>query len=470
AWGWQRLRRSLELSPGVGAMALTGWLLAVHYGNWAGEWVVGGFEAKTIAYPLVLLGLASMIAGKWQWVWLWMGAAMAWHPLVGGWAGLSAGLVWLFQPQLPRRFFQQLPWLAGGAALGLVGVLPALGGLSGPDVVDRVSAAQVHVYLRLPHHLSPQLFAMERHWLAAINLALFFAVTILFLKTEDQQSPQQRLGAARLLRVGWLAVIFALIGLAVDGVLSQARPDIAARLLRYYWFRWSDIVVPLASSLLLWQWLARPLTTSSESQVRSDTRSPSRNKSKSSIHSGRAACAGLVTLLTVVGLACQLHLGSQRTIPAADRLVVESVGKNVIDTDRYVDWLAVCEWIRENTPTDSLWLTPKYQQSFKWHAQRAEVVCWKDVPQDNASVIEWYHRMEQCAPPRTDDGIIRDWTTEELLDLSGKYGFRWVLIDRSYQSEPPALEIMYPVIHNGQYVDNRSFAVMRIPEALIAKP
>ena len=184
----------------------------------------------------------------------------------------------------------------------------------------------------------------------------------------------------------------------------------------------------------------------------------------------RAVCASLVSVLTVVGLASQLHLGPERTIPAADRLVVDSVGKNVIDSDRYVDWLAVCEWIRENTPPDSLWLTPKYQQSFKWHAQRAEVVSWKDVPQDNASVIEWYHRMEQCAPPRADDGGITNWTTEELLDLSRKYGFRWVLLDRSYQSQPPALEIMYPVIHNGQYIDNRSFAVMRIPEALLSKP
>ncbi|MEZ6077967.1 MAG: DUF6798 domain-containing protein [Pirellulaceae bacterium] len=470
AWSWQRLRRSLDLSPVVGALALAGWLLAVHYGNWAGEWVVGGFEAKTIAYPLVLLGLASMIAGKWQWVWLWMGAAMAWHPLVGGWAGLGAGLVWLFQPDLPRRLWQQLPWLAGGAALGIIGVLPALSGLSGPDVVDRVSAAQVHVYLRLPHHLSPQLFAGERHWAAAINLTVFIAVTVLLWRTNQQQHSQQRAGAARLLRVAWLAVIFALIGLAIDGLLSQDRPDIAARLLRFYWFRWSDVVVPLASLLLLWQWLARENRTTSDCRGDADTRSPTRIESTSGSKVMRAVCASFVSVLTVVGLASQLHLGPERTIPAADRLVVESVGRNVIDSDRYVDWLAVCEWIRESTPPDSLWLTPKYQQSFKWHAQRAEVVCWKDVPQDNASVIEWYHRMEQCAPPRADDGSITNWTTEELLDLSRKYGFRWVLLDRSYQSQPPALEIMYPVIHNGQYIDNRSFAVMRIPEALLSEP
>lgn len=467
AWSWQRLRRCLGLPAVVGPLALAGWLLGVHYGHWAGEWVVGGFEAKTLAYPFVLLGLADLVDGRWQRVWLWMGAAMAWHPLVGGWAGGSAGLVWLCQADLPKRFWKQLPWLAAGAVLGGIGVLPALSGLSGPDVVDRVSAAQVHVYMRLPHHLSPQLFGSQRHWAAALNLAVFIVVTILFLKSKTKFEGASFAGAVRLLSVGWLAVCFALVGLAIDALLSQARPDIAAKLLRFYWFRWSDVVVPLVSSLLLWMWLTQPWLACPTSPSQVPETSPRKKSRTKAAYTGRVVIAALVLLLTMMGLVGQLHLGEERLVPAADRLVVESVGSNVIDTDRYIDWLAVCQWIRENTPQDSLWLTPKYQQSFKWHAQRAEVVCWKDVPQDNASVIEWYHRIEQCAPPRDAQGNITDWTTEELLELAAKYGFRWVLIDRSYQSQPPALEIMYPVIQNGQYVDNRSFAVMRIPDSLV---
>ncbi len=445
AGAWQQLRGSLRLPMWASATALLGWLLAIHYGNWAGEWVVGGFEAKTIAYPLVLLGVAQVISGNWNWVWLCMGSAMMWHPLVGGWAGLSAGIVWLVQPRLAQRVLQQLPWLAAGAALALLGIAPALSGLSGPDVIERVSAAQVHVYLRLPHHLAPQLFAPERHWAAAVTLAAFSCVTALFLRTKKTLPPELAAGGSRLLGIGWLAVLFALAGWTIDALLTQARPDIAARLLRFYWFRWADVAVPLAGSLLLWRLLLAPL--------------PARG--------ARHAAIACVLLLTAVGFVNQLQLGPQRIVPAADRLVVESVGKNAIETDRYIDWLAVCQWIRENTPEDSLWLTPKYQQSFKWHAQRAEVVCWKDVPQDNAAVIEWYHRIQACEPPRSADGSIQEWTTDRLLDLSAQYGFRWVLLDRTYQSQPPALEMMYPVMEQGQYIDNRSFAVMRIPDALL---
>ena len=59
------------------------------------------------------------------------------------------------------------------------------------------------------------------------------------------------------------------------------------------------------------------------------------------------------------------------------------------------NWQSVCQWIRQNTPSGSLFLTPHRQQTFKWYAERAEVACWKDAPQDAAGLIRWYRRIEQ---------------------------------------------------------------------------
>jgi hypothetical protein len=466
AGGWWLLCRSLQIPILLRPFALASWLLGVHHGHWAGEWVVGGFEAKTIAYPFILCGLSQVAVANWKWVWPWMGAAMAWHPVVGGWAGLSAGITWLLQPELKGQIRGQIPWLIAGAGLALIGIVPAAAGLGGPDVVDNVSAAQVHVFLRLPHHLSPQLFASQRHWAAAISLSLFAVITVLWLSRSRtlahtlKRDTQPQTGLGRLLICGWCAVGFALVGLSIDMLLSAPRPDIAASLLRFYWFRWSDVVVPLIGSLVLWKWLSAALASpSSATAVRTASATPSWLAQ---------GLLGTAILASLFGIVAGLQLNAERLIPAADRLVVESVGKHNIQTDRYVDWLAVCRWIRENTPSDSLWLTPKYQQSFKWHAERAEVVCWKDVPQDNAAVIEWYHRIERCAPPRDSSGRIREWTTQELLDLSSQYGFRWILIDRTYQSQPPALEIKYPLVEHAEFVDNRSFAILYIPDALAA--
>ena len=486
AWAWRGLGEALQLPKLLRPFALLSWLLGVHYGHWAGEWVVGGFEAKTLAYPLVIWGLAAMVRGQWQKVWLAMGGAMAWHPVVGGWAGLSAGLVWLAQGDLPRQFPRQLPWLLGGAALALLGVVPAAAGLGGPDVIDNVSAAQVHVYLRLPHHLAPQLFAASRHWAAAASLVALLVASGVYLaglargpQSQPQPQPPAQAGGGRLsdglgrlLLCGWIAVLFAAAGWLIDWTLSVPRPDIAARLLRFYWFRWADVAVPLVTSLVCWKALERGLPAASPSPSPSHSRPSSSTPAQTAVPAGHPSWLARALLVAAVaasllGIASRLQLGQPEVIPPADRLVVHSAGKHAADTDRYVDWLAVCQWIRENTPPDSLWLTPKYQQSFKWHAERAEVVCWKDVPQDNAAVIEWYHRIQRCAPPRDRWGQIRSWTTDELLDLAAIYGFRWVLLDRSYQSSPPALEIKYPLIEQGQYIDNRSFAVMYIPDALL---
>ncbi len=475
AWAWLILCRSVKMPLLVRPFVLASWLLAIHYGHWAGEWVVGGFEAKTIAYPLVICGLANVVTGNWKWVWLAMGGAMAWHPLVGGWAGLGAGLVWLLQLDFKRQFTVQLPWLILGAIIALIGVVPAASGLEGPDVVDKVSAAQVHVFMRLPHHLAPQTFALNRHWAAIASLVVFVLASLLVannkspiaskviadrvtVEANSRQDVSLSAGLRRLLLCGWVAVLFAAIGLAIDLTLSQARPDIAARLLRFYWFRWADVAVPLISSLLIWKWLAHSLPQPELPSV--SIPAPKPNWLSQSL----LVAAVLTTFIVILG---RLQLNEAQVIPAADQLVVDSIGRHPIQTDRYTDWLAVCQWIRETTPTDSLWLTPRYQQSFKWHAQRAEVVCWKDVPQDNASVIEWYHRIERCAPPRDRYNRLRDWTTEELLELSCQYGFRWILVDRTQQLTPPALEIKYPVTENGEYIENRSFAVLYVPDALL---
>ncbi len=469
AFAWGKLCAALEVYPLVIPLALLGWLFGVQYGHWAGEWIVGGFEAKTIAYPFILLGLSSLVVENWKWVWIYMGCAVAWHPVIGVWAGLSAGIVWLAQPDLKHRWFSQLPWLGTAAIIGLLGILPAASGLSGPDIVEKVSAAQVHVYMRLPHHLSPQLFAWQRHVAAATSLSVLTLLTIWWRFSANPSRHRQLTdislgpgalqlrGLGLLLSCAWVAVGFSLIGLALDWTLTRSRPDLGAKLLRFYWFRWSDIAVPLACSLVFWK-LAAPYAPNG------DRRGPRVFSLRQHVQIALAT----LSLLIVAGI--QFDRSLKPMVPAADRLVVEAVGRNAIDTDRYVDWLAACQWIEHNTPTDSLWFTPKYQQSFKWHAQRAEVYCWKDVPQDNASVIQWYHRVQRCAPPRDTHGVIQDWSTEQLLDLSREYGFRWVLLDLSYQTVPPALEFMYPTADRGKYVENKSFAVFRIPEGLLLKP
>ncbi len=71
----------------------------------AGEWLIGGVEAKGFAYVLVFLGLEAILRNRWRGPWLLLGGASAFHVLVGGWSALAAGVVWLLSPRdrLPLR-------------------------------------------------------------------------------------------------------------------------------------------------------------------------------------------------------------------------------------------------------------------------------------------------------------------------------------------------------------------------------
>lgn len=472
AFAWLRLASACCLSPMVSPFALATWYYGIDFGNWAGEWAIGGFEGKSIAYPCVLMGVASAIEDRWRSSWIWLSAAIVWHPLVGGWAGLTVGLAWFFSRGTPG-FRSQLPYWFLATAVSLLGVIPALSGIGGPDREGNLVASQIHVYFRLGHHLCPLAFDPVSHVAAVTtmttfvfcNLALWVCARICARHIQDGVQPPVAIRRlTRVLSIAWFSVFFAAIGLFVDVVFSNPdwpsyQPVLASKILRFYWFRWYDVAVPLACSLVFWALAGASLGSSARGGEGTKLNAPLRSVSHALL------CIGILATVACIGVAVR---GSWiNPIPSADKLVVDTFGeRRKIDwgsshSNRYVDWLAVCDWIRTNTPTDSLWLSPKYQQTFKWHAQRAEVVCWKDVPQDNTSLIEWYKRVSRCEPPRDAIGRIRGWTDGELLQLSQEYGFEYVLVDRTYyapEDPPPRFEILYPV----DSIDNRSFAVFRI--------
>ena len=444
AAAWIRLGRSIGLSSWISPFALGAWFLAMHYGHWAGEWAIGGFEAKTIAYPFVLFGIADAVQRKWQRAWVLLAIAVAWHPLAGGWAGLTVGIAWLIEVRRGESTIRsQLPWLALGVAIGLIGVWPAFSGIGGADRVGKVVASQVHVYYRLAHHMSPRTFAAERHWAAVVSLVLLSVATVAYFAMHRKGKAKDCSGRI-LLVIAWSSVAIALVGLGIDSFLSVAQPSIASKLLRFYWFRWADVVVPLAWTLVSWSLLARSV------ELLGISNSMAATKIRTCLCIGAAAG---VTVFVVLRF-----LENQQAVPEGDRLLVEAVGPFAPNSDRLADWQNACSWVRENSPHDSLWLTPKHQQTFKWYAGRAEVVCWKDVPQDNPSVFEWFSRVQNCEPPHYNTGGIAAWQAWQLRLLHDRYKFGWLLVDNSVQNLALPFEQVYPA----NVDDNPSFSVFKI--------
>ncbi len=501
AFSWTFLARSLwvvDRNSGTVRqhMPLTGtvwgilWLCGMHWGHWAGEWVIGGCESKGVAYAFIFLGLAMAIRQQWTYAWTFLGFASAFHVVTGIWSVLCVACVSFFLDFAtidPRQLVSSHPWTVrfrnwvgthvNGWMLCLIGVLigafPALLiDWNAPPSVATESAVK-QAYLRLGHHLVPTRFSPERwRWFGAeLLIALFFLVAIAFSKPSKKAGPlvlereapkylpnlfwsmaldwRQAFrsfprGIQFILGCGLFAFAIAMIGLAIDLTFSTHRPEIAAKILRFYWFRWNDVAMPMM--------IGAVAIAFGSGWIVHQTK-PKRMR-------------WLVWFAILIPgsllLYERLDGAFRETIPAGDKAHL------IVKTDtpedqqkHYRDWVAVCQWIKKNTDKEGLWLTPRRQQSFKWHTGRAELACWKDAPQNAVALVEWGSRLAN-AFQFNDQKILQPWTEQKLLDLRNQYGIRYVLLDRRVLRQSP---LLLPMLYPTNEASNSTFAVFEFQDS-----
>ncbi len=445
AFAWKRLNWRLIPAHGMALTSAMFFLLLNDRFHLAGEWVVGGFEAKGFAYFFVLLALGNMISPSWKWVWPLLGCAAAFHVLVGGWSFLAAIFVWLTLRWLEldgernggRQFFAQLkeqvlPFLAG-AGLALVGAIPPLlADQSAPEDVA-TAARMIYVNHRIAHHLTFDAFP-------TLHVARFTLIVVFWFLLQrwlkNRWSPMYRnLQPVFLFGLGSLLISFG--GLLLSGVAEQNQPwaEFSASLLRFYWFRLSDFAIPTGAALsccsIIWYWLAtdRRIAT-------------------------RLSCAVFLTcILSATGLIILERHQDPR--PRADRRALPNYPDDAVRTlETYKNWRKVCDWIAENTPVDATFITPDQQQTFKWYAGRSEVVCWKDIPQDSNGILQWRKRLvELYEPQRRYESGLMSYSDEQLRELANRYGASYLLIPQrqvDLAATPTQLKQVYPVDPNSK--------------------
>jgi hypothetical protein len=111
---------------------------------------------------------------------------------------------------------------------------------------------------------------------------------------------------------------------------------------------------------------------------------------------------------------------------------------------RWAEWRKLCDWVSANTPPDELFLTPRNQQTFKWDANRAEVVNGKDLPQDATAIVAWRKRMDDVFPYTVRFADLVAHGEPRLRELSQKYEFRYIVIDRGSSAGQLNFPRVYP--------------------------
>ncbi|MDZ4818336.1 MAG: DUF6798 domain-containing protein [Planctomycetota bacterium] len=400
AWSWQRLSWSIVPKRGIAILTAALFIGANERWHMAGEWVVGGVEAKGVAYALTFFAIESMVRGRWNRTWIFLGLASAFHVLVGGWAAIAAGVAWLLSGRAERpALLSMAPSLGLAALLALPSLWLGLALTSGTDASVIAGANQIYVFKRLGHHLDPSAFAdgfLLRHMvLAAVWLMLAVLVPL-------------RSRGDRTFRIFITTTfVIALVGIVLSLVLREY-PDRLAAIMRYYWFRSSDAYIPVGMALLTGSMVSLALQ---------------RHRALGIV--GTALLCIFVALDSYPHFAhvpLTLWPGKPAVTPRADKHL------------NHADWLDACRWARENSTPEQRFMIPRHASTFAWYAERPEVVNWKDTPQDATSIVEWWDRLQRLHGTGLADPEWRKTYGQlgiaELTALVKRYNIAYVISQR----------------------------------------
>jgi hypothetical protein len=194
--GLLRLGRRFGIPPALAALSIAVWFAAGE-GLVGGEWMLRMFEAKTVAYALLLFALDRLLEGRDVPGAILLGLCFTFHPSVGATAalGVGAGLIALRYPA--RRLLTVVAVTALCSLPGLVPVLSVLAGSEGGGVNDWRFLARVV----MPWHLDPVSFPRRE----LITLGLLFLFSVLHVARNRGREPLRFLTAFQAV----LAAIFA---------------------------------------------------------------------------------------------------------------------------------------------------------------------------------------------------------------------------------------------------------------------
>ena len=362
-------------------------------------------RGKCFAYVFVLLALRELVDRRWNAVWFLLGAASAFHPLVGGWSGVVCGGIWLLE-----RSPTQSPLLSMLAGIRRRRTSRARSAscprfvLTWNEPADIVAeAARIYVFERLPHHLALLTLPRDEISLRFVrHAALIVALVAADARRKARLAePAAPLAPHRPIRLGrccsWRSSDFAI------ELAFWNQPLIAAKLLRYYWFRLTDFAVPMAVALYAVAIIAAGLE---------------RRRTW--------AVWALTIVLVLVGwqLSSTARQRALNPIPPADAKVrdLRGLGRG-LRVDR-----------REHAggrPVPHAALVAIVQMADRPARSRQSQGYSAGCP----SIVEWFDRMKNIL--RREVNGVTEWLdslgelgTERVRELADQYGFDYVLMDR----------------------------------------
>lgn len=353
AWLLLRVGRHIGLGPWTGAAALVLWLVA-NQSFIGGEWMIGTFEAKTVAYAFLLGSLLAVFSRRIPLALLLLGLTVSFHPAVGLWAVWGVGLALLVVAET-RATTLRWCWLALLAAVpGIIGALGAAGDTT--TALDRFVVLQA-----IPYHTDP-FFGGETFGTGQVVVHVLVVGGMLAFNLWAYQRSDHGL-------VQRFLAVFQIVA-AVPFVLAfVARVLHVWSFLRLMPLRSFPLMVPL---IFFFQAILLTVEAWSAQGV------PRRRRRRAR----RRAALGAVAL-------CAVALIPTAPLLAAPRLVFRNL-KSWTTTDEVASAFG---WVRRHTPKTATCIVPVDRQDAFERTERAQVANWQAITYDR--LREWLRRIDQ---------------------------------------------------------------------------
>ncbi len=328
----------------------------------SGEWIFQGAETKCVAYALVILSLSAFILKDYVYGFALAGAAMSFHVLVGLYAMFCIACALLLNLESywqDWRIIIKRSWLF--LATGVFGLYAIVSNLLSHGNTDIIRDSEIYVFYRVPHHLLPA--AWEGHrWILNLALGTCFFLAIYLIS----RSRIYRFISAYAMS----SVVLFMIGFAIYKLGYFY-------LLKYYWFRFPDVILPFMGIVLV----ALVLNDLANGHLpfRLFYRIPwSRVQPMLS--------TGVSVLLILLAAGIVLKSGWQ-----LQEKLRHSISQASSENRKEIFML---EWIKDYTPRDAVFLVDPSMRNFYINAQRAVFVSFKHAPQSEGDIMEWYKRIK----------------------------------------------------------------------------
>lgn len=354
----------------------------------ADEWIIGGFEAKCVAYICLIFALDGFCKGREIVPSILLGLTFSFHPAVGLWS-IPAAILSL--AVFRWDFFRVLKITAISGIFSLFGLIPLLFS----EVAANINTPEdwkFYVLVGYPFHVDPAT------WAKSSIILLFCLMAFCFLSYWRNRANESE--KAQQFFIAFLSVLFLFF---CAGILLRMFDQF--ELLRLMPTRLFPVFAPL--------FFLFALAKAYEQKV----------------------FARPVNSLMIVGLICLL--GWMNPVATGFQRIEATVQKWRIGTD---DMARSFDWIKENTPNGTIVIAPPWRNDFWFFSERAQVISRTYAPVSN--LHEWQTRLELLSGEspleqgwRNPEDVKESYeklTSENVLNISKNYRANYFVSETEY--------------------------------------